>query len=160
VPDVFVSYSRADSEFGRKLHTALTKQGHDVWMDWEDIPLTAPFWNEIKEGIEASHNFILIMSPDSISSPICQMEIEHAIHYNKRIIPIFHRDPDKDNAFVKAMNRARLDDFVRNMLNGRDVLRMCGDNWQILGGLNWIYVDNLHLLVVGKQMCHGLGLMI
>jgi hypothetical protein len=38
--DVFISYSRQDSDFARQLHAALTNLGRDVWMDWEDIPVS------------------------------------------------------------------------------------------------------------------------
>jgi TIR domain-containing protein len=39
-PDVFVSYSRADEAFVRRLDAALRARGKDVWVDWEDIPPT------------------------------------------------------------------------------------------------------------------------
>ncbi len=57
--NVFISYSRKDKEFVRTLHTALTAHHHDVWVDWEDIPLTADWWLEIEAGIEAADTFIL-----------------------------------------------------------------------------------------------------
>ena len=37
--DVFISYSRKDGDFARRLTNALTASGRDVWVDWEDIPL-------------------------------------------------------------------------------------------------------------------------
>ena len=36
--DVFVSYSRANSDFAHRLVDALKSAGHDSWVDWEDIP--------------------------------------------------------------------------------------------------------------------------
>ena len=49
--DVFISYSRKDSDFVRQLHNALAVLDRDVWVDWEDIPLTADWWREICTGI-------------------------------------------------------------------------------------------------------------
>ena len=39
---IFISYSRKDKDFVKKLYEALTKSlpnsDQDVWVDWEDIP--------------------------------------------------------------------------------------------------------------------------
>jgi WD40 repeat protein len=137
--DIFVSYSRVDEDFGRHLHRELSQIGHDVWIDWEDIPLTTEWWSEICEGIENANNFLLIMSPASIGSPICQLEIDYAIRINKRIIPIVYREVDKDNAFENIIRRIHNDDFIRAMLKGHDGLSVARNNWQVLGALNWIF---------------------
>ncbi|MCB9453190.1 MAG: TIR domain-containing protein [Anaerolineaceae bacterium] len=89
--DVFISYSRKDAPFVHRLHEALAKQERDVWVDWEDIPLTADWWREIQNGIEATDAFAFVISPDSVRSDVCRREIDHAIANNKRIIPILHR---------------------------------------------------------------------
>jgi len=90
--DVFISYSRKDADFMRRLHAALSAQQRDVWVDWEDIPLTANWWQEICAAIEAADTFIFIISPDSIASEVCRSEIEHAVQNNKRFIPLLYRD--------------------------------------------------------------------
>lgn len=90
--DVFISYSRKDKEFVQVLHQALTKSKYDTWVDWEDIPLTADWWDEIKTGIEAAHTFIFVISPDSIASQVCGQEIDHAAAHNKRLMPIVRRE--------------------------------------------------------------------
>jgi hypothetical protein len=38
---VFVSYSRMDEGFVRRLDAALRERGMNVWVDWDDIPATA-----------------------------------------------------------------------------------------------------------------------
>lgn len=90
--DIFISYSRKDANFMRRLHAALSEHGRDVWVDWEDIPLTANWWQEICAAIEAADAFIFIISPDSIASEVCHREIEHAVQNNKRFIPLLYRD--------------------------------------------------------------------
>jgi hypothetical protein len=89
--DVFISYSRKDKEFVQNLHAALAEQKRDVWVDWEDIPLTADWWAEIKSGIDAAHTVVFVISPDSAQSKICYDEIAHAASAGKRIVPLLHR---------------------------------------------------------------------
>ena len=92
--EVFISYSRKDKEFVQKLHTAFLNMNRDIWVDWEDIPLTADWRQEIYSGIEGAHSFIFIISPDSVQSQVCGEELDHAIKNRKRLIPIVHRDAD------------------------------------------------------------------
>ena len=76
--DVFISYSRKDKAFVQQLHNTLITQEREVWVDWADIPLTSDWWAEIKAGIESAHNFIFVISPDSITSEVCDQELNHA----------------------------------------------------------------------------------
>lgn len=94
--DVFISYSRKDTAFVRRLHDALASRGRDSWVDWEDIPLTADWWKEVQAGIEAADAFVFIISPDSIRSEICRKEIDHAIANNKRLVPLLYRPTDEE----------------------------------------------------------------
>jgi WD40 repeat protein len=90
--DVFISYSRKDKDFVKVLHQALTESKYNAWVDWEDIPLTADWWEEIKAGIERTDTFLFVISPDSMHSKVCNQELDHAIAHNKRLIPIVRRD--------------------------------------------------------------------
>ena len=80
--DVFISYAREDQDFVRQLHEALAQRNRETWVDWQDIPLTAQWWQEIQRGIEAADSFVFIISPDSIASEVCRDELEHAIARN------------------------------------------------------------------------------
>ena len=84
--DVFISYSRHNSDFARRLIDKLILRGKDAWVDWEGIPLTSPnWWMEIKAGVEAADSFVFIMSPDSMASVVCNMELDYALELHKRI---------------------------------------------------------------------------
>jgi WD40 repeat protein len=89
--DVFVSYSRADSDFARKLNDGLQRQGQRTWFDQESIALGADFQQEIYKGIEASDHFLFILSPSSVRSQYCASEVEHAAKLNKRIVTVRHQ---------------------------------------------------------------------
>ncbi|BAU09986.1 RHS Repeat family protein [Leptolyngbya sp. NIES-3755] len=90
--DIFISYSRKDKLFVQTLHAALGQAKYDVWVDWEDIPFTSDWWEEIQRGIEGVHSFIFVISPDSIASKVCRREIDHAVQLNKRLIPLVLRE--------------------------------------------------------------------
>ncbi|MEM6611666.1 MAG: TIR domain-containing protein [Cyanobacteria bacterium P01_C01_bin.72] len=89
--DVFISYGRADSkDYAIALNRELTQQGLNVWFDQDDIPLAVDFQAQIDRGIEKAHNFVFIIAPHAVNSPYCLKEIELAVKFNKRIIPILH----------------------------------------------------------------------
>jgi WD40 repeat protein len=92
--DVFISYSRRDKEFVSELVDRLTARGKDCWVDWDDIPPTAEWVQEIYQGIEGSDAFLFVITPDSARSVPCRDEIEHAQSLNKRIVPILRRAVD------------------------------------------------------------------
>ncbi len=94
--DVFISYSRKDSDFAHKVYDAFKNIDKEVWVDFEDIPLSADWWKEIEAGIDAAETFIFILTPDSVQSDICRQEIDHAVKANKRIVPILHREIVED----------------------------------------------------------------
>ena len=90
---MFISYSRRDLAFASRLYNSLMDEDLEVWFDQEDIPPAVDFLHEIESGINLSHNFIFIISPDSIQSEYCQMEIEYAVKQGKRILPILYIEP-------------------------------------------------------------------
>ena len=63
----------------------------EPWVNWQDIPPTE-WLDEVYDGIQAADTFLFIISPDSVVSEICTLEIEHAIQHNKRLVPVVLRD--------------------------------------------------------------------
>ena len=92
--DVFISYSRADSDFARKLNDELQEQGKTTWFDQESIESGSDFGEEINRGIKACDNFLFILSPRSVNSPYCKQEVEYAASLNKRFVTLRHRQVD------------------------------------------------------------------
>lgn len=95
--DVFISYSRVDSDFARRLNESLQIQGKRTWFDQESIATGADFQQEIYRGIESSQVFLFVLSPQSINSPHCAGEVEHAAKHNKRIVTVLYRPIDTGN---------------------------------------------------------------
>jgi WD40 repeat protein len=105
--DVFISYSRKDAEFVRRLHEILAAQNREVWVDWEDIPPTADWRAEIRSGIEAAGSVIFVISPDFVRSKECRVELELALENNKRLVPVMYRmitDPQDQPLVHEALN--------------------------------------------------------
>lgn len=103
---VFISYSRHDQVFVRRLHDALAGAGRDAWVDWEGIPPTAEWLSEVYAGIDGADGFICVLSPDWATSEISQKELAHALVAHKRIVPLVCREvaPDTIAAAVRDLN--------------------------------------------------------
>jgi WD40 repeat protein len=94
MPDVFVSYSRRDEDFVRRLVESLEERGKDVWRDKDDIPPAVEWREEIRLGIDGSHVFTFVISPDSLGSGPCGDELAHAVDAGKTIVPLVRRRSD------------------------------------------------------------------
>jgi WD40 repeat protein len=90
--EVFISYSRKDKDFVRRLDEALKSRGREAWVDWEDIRPTEEFMEAIYAAIEGADTFVFVLTPDSVGSVVCGREIAHAVENNKRMVPIVARD--------------------------------------------------------------------
>ncbi|MBC8098689.1 MAG: TIR domain-containing protein, partial [Armatimonadetes bacterium] len=100
----FISYSRRNKAFAEKLVAAFKAHDRDVWIDWEDIPLTADWLEEIHRGIESADDFIFIITPDSISSEVCTQELAHALAHNKRLVPLLYQEVQNYNEIHKSLS--------------------------------------------------------
>lgn len=88
---IFISYSRKNKDFAEKLFQSLSEKEYDTWVDWQGIPLTADWLDEIYRAIDKSDAFIFIISPSSVASEVCTKEIEYATSKNKRIVPLLYK---------------------------------------------------------------------
>ena len=93
--DVFVSYSRRDSEFVGHLVDSITACGKQVWLDTEGIADAEVFPEAIKRAIEGSDAFVFVITPNAVESAYCENEVEYAREMQKRIVPVL-RDPVPD----------------------------------------------------------------
>ncbi len=94
--DVFVSYSRRDSEFVRRVADSIAERGKEVWLDTEGIADGEVFPEAIKRAIEQSDAFLFVITPESVHSAYCENEVEYARELQKRILPVL-REPVSDS---------------------------------------------------------------
>ncbi len=153
--DLMISYSRRDGEFVRKLHGDLTERGRDVWVDWEDIPLSVAWWEAITDAIEGTKAFVFVISPYSISSPICNIEIGHARKLGKRLIPILYSEADLEAA-LESISQRKIPDDMQAVLGDKPITELVRENWNAVARHNWIsfapdspytFTENVNLLL-------------
>ena len=85
---LFVSYSRKDIAFVRRLAGDLEKAGYDVWWDVSDLRGGDDWLRLIPAAIESSDCFIIVLSPNAILSEWVKREYTQALSLRKKVIPI------------------------------------------------------------------------
>ena len=89
--DVFLSYSRRDSEFVDRLSAALDVRGKQVWLDTGSIADAEVFPQAIRNAIETSDAFLFVITPEAVSSEYCEQEVTYAGELGKRIVPVLRQ---------------------------------------------------------------------
>ena len=110
--DVFISYSRRDSDYVRRLARELEARGKEAWVDTDGIRDAEVFPAALRRAIESSDAFVFVISPDSVRSAFCEQEVEHAVELNKRVVPLALREASDED--IPAEIR------VRNWIPARD----------------------------------------
>lgn len=86
--DIFISYSRKDSEIVKRFADELGKAGYTIWMDIDGIETGDAFKEKIVSAIEESKVFIFFSSADSNASSWTVKEVNVAVALKKFIIPV------------------------------------------------------------------------
>lgn len=76
---VFLSHTKADKAFVRRLRDDLTKAGVRVWFDEAEIQLGDSLTDKIAEGLKLSRFIAMVLSSKSISAPWVKKELEIAM---------------------------------------------------------------------------------
>ena len=126
--DVFLSYSRKDTDFVRDLFESLGARNREVWIDLHDIDYSSKWWDEICAGIDSADNFVLIVSQNSLESVFCHREIQYALMHNKRIIPFLLKQVDQPAMFQAWKNDPDLSKYEQ----------LAHENWESIGSIQWI----------------------
>ncbi len=92
--NVFISYSRKDKDFAVRLTDALKAAGKQSWIDWDNIPLTAQWQDQVNQGIDSTDVFVIVVSRNSLVSEHCNKEMEKARLQHKRIVPVVLQEID------------------------------------------------------------------
>jgi len=107
--DVFISYSRSDTEIVKKIYDDLTSKGLRVWYDKENLGIGDKFMEEIKLAIKKTRIFIPILTQhieeernqSHTYRTEWQTAIEVASTYGRNfILPISERGFDFDSGSI------------------------------------------------------------
>lgn len=84
---IFISYSRRDAAVVEALARRLADTGYGVWYD-SALEGGQHWWDAILDAIRASDAFVTMLSPDSLSSAPCLLELRYALALGKSILPV------------------------------------------------------------------------
>jgi RNA-directed DNA polymerase len=92
---IFISYSRKDEKFAKKLAGRFLTKKEKVWLDTNDIRASKKWSNAIEDGLGESDVMVLIVSPPSMESENVANEWQYFLDEEKPIIPVFLYGSDK-----------------------------------------------------------------
>jgi hypothetical protein len=91
---VFISYSRADKAFASELVLGLAACGFAPYIDRQDIAPGEDWEKRLAGLITEADSIVYIVSPDSLASENCALELQQAVALRKRILPVVWRPID------------------------------------------------------------------
>ncbi len=119
---IFISYSRKDLDFVRRLADDLKGRGAPVWLDVLAIP-PGKRWDDVLENaLEDSSHLLLVVSKASARSQNVRDELAYAIDKGKQVIPLIldgTEPPLRARRFQQVIFHARdYADGLRDLLQG------------------------------------------
>jgi hypothetical protein len=111
---VFIAYARSDSPEVYALAERLRSIGIDTRVDIDNIPIGSDWADTLREFIRNADTILFVISPDSMKSEWCQIEVEYAISFNKRILPVLVKPVAED---LIPSNLARLQYLILTDIN-------------------------------------------
>ena len=85
-PDIFMSYSRREVGFVDDLTDRLEKQSYRVWLDYRSLVPGTPWAGQIDKGLDEAEVVLLVVSKSSMASQYVELEWQHVLKENKRVI--------------------------------------------------------------------------
>lgn len=131
--EIFLSYSRRDSTIVKDILGLLEARKREAWIDLNDINYSVKWWDEICGGIDAADNFVLLISPNSLTSLFCHREIQYATEHNKRIIPFLITQVDHRTISKEWETNPEFINFKQ----------LAEDNWETIQSIQWIDCTNV-----------------
>lgn len=91
---IFLSYSREDLTFARRLRDDLVNAGFNIWMDKTHIPGGHHWDDTIEEALSKTEVLVVLISPDSVKSQNVRDEMDYALDEEHLIpiVPVMYKD--------------------------------------------------------------------
>jgi len=126
---IFISYSRKDIDFVRKLAGDLEKAEYDVWWDLTDLRGGDDWPRVIPAAIAESQSVIVVLSPNSVVSDWVEKEYTQALSLRRKIIPIMFARSDIPFALntINYVDFTSHDDYVASFNNLLTALGFTGE---------------------------------
>lgn len=107
--ELFISYARKDIETVDFIVKALVDKSVNFWIDRTRIPPAAPWREACLDGVEKCDSLLFLLSPISAISPACAMELEYAVEFDKRIVPLLLSPTTQAHPALSRLNWLRFD---------------------------------------------------
>jgi len=159
---IFISYSRADSNFATSLAHQLVKRRANVWIDQWELHVGDSLTQKIQDAIEGASALLVILSKASVESEWCKKELSSGLIREldeKRVIvlpvlmedckiPMFLRDK------LYADFRTDFDKGLRDVMEA--VARITSDSltrtetpdWYCDWAVDWVMKDGRFVLTL------------
>jgi len=126
---IFISYSRANSEFTTRLARDLQKAGFPAWLDQLDIAAGSRWDDEVEKALHSCTVCLFVLSPEAMQSQNVKDEIGYAIDTGKVILPVMIKQCEipfrlRRFQFVNCVSKpyaAGLNE-IKHMLSNTDAL--------------------------------------
>ena len=89
---VFISYSRRDLAFVKRLSADLQAAGLQVWYDLSGLEAGTRWSKEIQNALRQSQYFLVVLSPNSVESEWVEREFIYASNQKLKIVPLLYRE--------------------------------------------------------------------
>jgi hypothetical protein len=129
----FICYAREDGDFALSLAGELRSRGVTIWIDKWSIEPAADWDRAIDDAIRACAAFVIVLSPDAVSSNEVRGELRRALNETKFIVPLLYRPCDVprqletvqyiDSTGVTSPSGSALQQLVDTIRRGRGMER-------------------------------------
>lgn len=119
--DIFLSYSRQETDLMQRVCSDLRNYGFTVWTDETLKPGEESWKRAIESAIEASRCIVVILSPGAKKSEWVERELEYARAQGRRIFPLLAKGNDQ-NAIPFELIRAQRADIRHDYESGMRAL--------------------------------------
>jgi formylglycine-generating enzyme required for sulfatase activity len=108
-PQIFLSYSRKDSEQMQQVLRLLESAGLSAWTDEGLEPGTAHWQRTIQNAIQSTQCAVVLLSPDAEQSEWVSREVNYAQALGRRIFPVLLRGTQVESVPLSLFNAQYLD---------------------------------------------------
>lgn len=112
-PGFFVSYSRRQKDLAQEVRAAIGVRARATWFDLDEIAVGDDWRAEIRRGIEACDELVLLVSDDSLASEVVAEEVAIATALGRLIRPLIvapvSRDLPDDLSWLHHIDLRHLD---------------------------------------------------
>src|ERR1700756_771739 len=85
---VFISYSRQDIVRAELLRDQLIAKKCEAYLDRHDILPGEPWQDRLAKLIEVADTVVFLISPESVTSEVCDWEVNEAERLGKQLLPV------------------------------------------------------------------------